>query len=293
MNARRLLIASGIGLGALTALAVAVPLQEPGVAPRIQQGEPHDHEHDHDAAGGQDEDVPDIRVPVPGMDQSQQEMIELFGRVERNLRKIDVLLSDAGAGDTKQLANVGEAGIGLLLNRSLEAGRETVNDIDRILELAAQMGQQQQGECPECASGSCSKGHKDGGSGQGGQQGKPSSPLDKGPQSAEREGTPEQPGGEQPEGKQPGEDGKPEPTDGDPKDGQASDDPDPENKTGGDPPSLALEGPARPSTSSERWGDLPVQTRDIFTTAGGPGMPAQYRDWIDSYYRRLSERAPR
>ena len=75
--------------------------------------------------------------------------------------------------------------------------------------------------------------------------------------------------------------------------GEESDDPNAENQEGGDPPALEVEGPARPIMSSERWGDLPTQTRDIFTTEGGPDMPAQYRDWIDSYYRRLNERTPR
>jgi ribosomal protein S19E (S16A) len=30
--------------------------------------------------------------------------------------------------------------------------------------------------------------------------------------------------------------------------------------------------------------------RDIFRTGGGRNMPPEYRDWIDSYYRRLNAR---
>jgi hypothetical protein len=50
-------------------------------------------------------------------------------------------------------------------------------------------------------------------------------------------------------------------------------------------------GPAVPvDPDAERWGDLPVRVRDIFRNQGGRDTPIQYRDWIDSYYRRLSER---
>lgn len=40
----------------------------------------------------------------------------------------------------------------------------------------------------------------------------------------------------------------------------------------------------------EVWGNLPIHLRDIFRAEGGVDVPAQYRDWIDSYYRRLNRR---
>ncbi len=40
----------------------------------------------------------------------------------------------------------------------------------------------------------------------------------------------------------------------------------------------------------EVWGELPIHLRDIFRAEGGVDVPAQYRDWIDSYYRRLNRR---
>jgi len=39
------------------------------------------------------------------------------------------------------------------------------------------------------------------------------------------------------------------------------------------------------------WGELPIHYRDVFRAEGGAGMPAEYRDWIDAYYRRLNRRA--
>ena len=78
-----------------------------------------------------------IQIPVP---EAQQEMARLFGEVARNLHAIDVLLYDAGAGDTSALAGVGEAGLDRLLRESVDTGRATLSAIDRILELAAQEG---------------------------------------------------------------------------------------------------------------------------------------------------------
>lgn len=38
----------------------------------------------------------------------------------------------------------------------------------------------------------------------------------------------------------------------------------------------------------DRWGDLPVQAREVFRNHGGSDFPPHYRDWIDQYYRRLN-----
>jgi hypothetical protein len=50
-------------------------------------------------------------------------------------------------------------------------------------------------------------------------------------------------------------------------------------------------GDARAATpATDKWGDLPVHVRDVFRAQGGGDMPAQYRDWIDAYYRRMAKR---
>ena len=38
----------------------------------------------------------------------------------------------------------------------------------------------------------------------------------------------------------------------------------------------------------DRWGDLPLHAREVFRVEGGGDLPAQYRAWIDSYYRKLN-----
>jgi len=35
---------------------------------------------------------------------------------------------------------------------------------------------------------------------------------------------------------------------------------------------------------------LPVYARDVFRAQGGEALPLRYRDFIDSYYRRLNEK---
>ena len=116
-----------------------------------------------------------------------------------------------------------------------------------------------------------------------------SEPRNGGQQSTARENTPEKPGGEpqgaQPE-PQPGEQ-RPQPSQGEPDDPRAADDPERTNAAGGDPRALATDAPSAIG-ATDRWGDLPVHVRDIFRYEGGLGMPPEYRDWIDSYYRRLN-----
>lgn len=220
-------------------------------------------------------------------DDAQKQMVELFGRVERRLNEIDRLLSDASAGDTSRLADVGPSGIDDLLDLSRRQGKRALEDIDEILKLAEQMEQQCQ------SPGSSSQCEKPGASGS---SGKPS-PIDQaGQQSTKRESTPEAPPqtaqsqGEQPKpGDKPdSEDSKPG-DDGTPKSPLSKDDPNPSNAPGQNPPGSESE-LARTINDLDRWGDLPVHARDVFRTEGGGDMPARYRDWIDSYYRRLNER---
>lgn len=224
-----------------------------------------------------------VPVPVPGpielpplpelsspsaQESAQQEMIELFQRVETRLAEIDDLLFDASAGVPLEAQS--DAGIGDLLQRSLESSEEVRRAMDRILELAEEQGGS------ESSSG-------------GGPPSSGDSPLDSQPQGQQgsKEQTPEGPSSEpgeheQPsEGEQPGGEGKPE----SPRDSLEA----PENNAAQDPQSGEL-GSASGPQGNERWGDLPTHVRDLFRTEGGGDMPTQYRDWIDAYYRRLNQR---
>ena len=58
------------------------------------------------------------------------------------------------------------------------------------------------------------------------------------------------------------------------------------NQLSSKPPSAGSAHAAR-RDSNDRWGDLPIQVREVFRTEGGMDMPPQYRDWIDGHYRRL------
>ncbi|MCP3918684.1 MAG: hypothetical protein GY711_24320 [bacterium] len=210
----------------------------------------------------------------------QEEMTKLFLEVEGRLDKIGDLLLDASAGDTSRLAEIGASGIdeilenlpnqpsgsggsgiASLLRSSSSEGEQVLEGIDRILEIAQQQG------------GSCSKPGNGQGDGQSmPQQGqsKPGSRKTDGQEKPEE--SPEQKQGEKPDGNK--KDDKPTPS-----------------RPANESPDQETQDPVQVVEGLERWGDLPVHLRDIFRAEGGRDMPAQYRDWIDSYYRRLNDRA--
>ena len=64
---------------------------------------------------------------------------------------------------------------------------------------------------------------------------------------------------------------------------------DPKNQPSGPPRPLETARIAPSGDAKDRWGDLPQQVRDVFRTEGTSDLPAQYRDWIDAYYRRLNK----
>jgi len=212
----------------------------------------------------EEEDPTRIRIPpqLGGQDDAQREMQELFARVERNLRAIDDFLFDAAAGDIP-LALPPESGLDDLLRSTQERSAQAVQDMDRILEIAAT-------QSPSGSGGSM---------GQQPPQQQGQSPLDEQRDSSpgDREQTPELPGGEQP----PSSDPQQEPEGGDPQD------PSPENHPN-QPPSPTRQGPGSAADGAERWGELPVRVRQVFRSQGGGDMPVRYRDWIDGYYRRLN-----
>jgi hypothetical protein len=231
-----------------------------------------------------------------GGDDMQRELKQLFGKVETKLRQIDRLLSDAGAGDTKALSKVGPSGIDELLKSSKKSGEEALKDIDRILEIAREMGQQ---------SSSSGSGTPQGQPQPGGGKPDGKSPLDKqdgnttqredtpsAPQPQGQDGQDKKPGGEKPDpnGKDPKNEPKPGGTT--PNDNKQSNDKDPKNQKGGTPQAGAKDPAARTSDDKDRWGDLPQHAQDVFRSEGGRDMPVQYRDWIDAYYKRLNKKQP-
>lgn len=117
---------TGVCAGLLTAFVLTVSAQAQTIGP-VDEGDAQEKPG---------------RRHIEGLDppSAQDEMTEIFLRVERRLREIDELLSDASAGDVSALEGVEEAGIGDLLRFSREGSQKVVEDIDRILEIASQNG---------------------------------------------------------------------------------------------------------------------------------------------------------
>lgn len=224
-------------------------------------------------AAQEQEQKPVLELPeLPGMNDDQQEMVRLFHEVERTLAAIDVELYDASAGRIP-VPEGSESGIDRLLRSHGTKSDEAVVGIERILELAQKMGGQ---SCSQCMKGTPAPG-KEG-----------QSPLDqerqRGPTQGEK--TPDAPKPE-PKGEQ-GENGEPKPKpEGQKPDERAPNPPSGENRTS--TPRVDESGnPIGVSDDAERWGALPERVRRVFQNQITDDLPLQYRDWIDSYYRRLN-----
>ena len=88
--------------------------------------------------------------------------------------------------------------------------------------------------------------------------------------------------GSEPQDSQPKPDGEPR---GNQEDPEQSD-----PKQAGKPPGYETQDPLQ-MTGGDEWGNLPIHVRELFRAEGGQRLPARYRDWIDSYYRRLNRRS--
>ncbi len=308
---------------------IAAPALFVSISLAPSRQEPKDHSHDLpppqiDVHPGGGEATPG------GKEDPHQEMKRLFGKIERELREIDRLLSEASAGprgakgvkssgdgktsgepessesatnptsgeavpDATKKATDAVAGMGELLKKSETSGKSVLAEIDRILELA-EHPHESQSSCSSagglCKSSSSSKqssqpGQQTGSQPQGEQPGQ--SPLDQQSQGqTQRESTPSAPqkqsGGEGEQKEEPKND------QGQPQGDQASKLPS-QNRLGAPPPKNATDPANRGANAVDKWGELPVHARDVFRAQGGGDMPAQYRDWIDAYYRRLAKRS--
>ena len=263
----------GIALALLGTPALLA--QEPTDAPPLT-GQQEDGEQE--IKKEQKRDVPrlqEIRPDFGGGNDVQDEIRDLFIRVERNLLRMEDYLLDASAGDTSALEKVGPSGMDELLEsaqpqsspeasgvagvlgRTRTHGQQVLEDIDRIIEIANEQG------------GSCSSSGGD----------KPS-PLE-----GNQPGSTDRAQGQKP----PSEDSSKTPT-GEPEGNQDSPDP-PSSSPTDRTPDQATAPPPPAVEDDERWGELPIYTRELFRAGGTRDLPPQYRDWIDAYYRRLNRRS--
>lgn len=246
----------------------------PGLARAQEAGKPQEPEPKEEPPKEEPEepDMPPIEIPGLGApDDAQQEMIRMFHEVERTLQSIDVELFDASAGRIP-VPEGKESGIERLLRSNGAKSDEAVAGIERILELAQEMG------------GSC----KSGMSGNGKPNPSGQSPLDKERQRGpgESEKTPEapKPGEPRKDGQQPSQ---PKPQ-GEKPDDRGQNPPTGENRPS--PPRVDESGqPVAAGNDAERWGTLPERVQRVFQNQITDDLPIQYRDWIDSYYRRLNK----
>jgi len=240
-----------------------------------------------------DEDETDLRSLNPfapnGGPGGPENIEQLFLRVEKRLQRVTDLLYEASSGDVSGAEEIGSAGIDDLIReaergaagassgmaRLLGATRgqseATLDDIQRILEMAEQQNS-------SSSSSSSSSGGSSGSQSSSGQSTPQQGQTPSGSQKQEGERAPqpgegqqdqqgEPQGNEQPRGNQESDAGQ---------DGRSA--PPAEGETGG--PSGA--------SGNEEWGDLPVHLRKVFQNGVSEDVPPRYRDWVDSYYKRLN-----
>jgi hypothetical protein len=219
---------------------------------------------------------------------ARSELEQLFAKVEKRLERMSQLLGEASAGDTAALKSLGGAGIdelireaeapppsgapagvGALIEATQGHGRELVQEIDRVLEIAREQAQQQQQP------------------GQSGGQGAPRQPGEQQPQQGQSPENSRQMQGEN--APKPGED---QPREGEQPSGNQENPTESPQRPGEKPPGADVGAPSNAEDGGQ-WGDLPVHVRRVFRNGVGDDVPPRYRDWIDAYHKRRSTRAPR
>jgi hypothetical protein len=246
--------------------------------------------------------LPESAAPSAGADRMQElqaEMVRLFGEIETHLGDVDGALFEASGADT-----FGDGGsISTWVEGAERDGRAAVEKIDELLDVVDRMQdemqqqqqqqQQQGGQNQQSSSGQQEQQQSQGQQGQQGQQ-QSSNPRGQ-PQNQQsgRENTPEGPseaGAEQQQRGQENQDGREGPSQEQGATPQNGD----ENPTDGDNAAAA----AAAARAAQRnggdsafgaWGELPPRAQEVFTNRASDDMPPKYRDWIDSYYKRVSQ----
>ena len=240
--------------------------------------------------------------PAPGA--NNEEMAELFMTVEKRLDRVTELLFEASSGNTGGASDIGSARIDELIRGAEAQATQASNDMARLLEATRRQSSAASEEigrilklAEQNESSSSSSGGKPSGKPQSGQPSPQQGQTSPGSRKEDKGETgPEQESKGKEEGEQEGQEGQ-EPQDGnEPKNGdQPKGDKETEGGKDGKsktPPEGEKGDPAN-AQGNEEWGDLPVHLRKVFENGVSDDVPARYRGWVDSYYKRLNRRSGR
>ena len=306
---RATVTACALMLAALAGAQEPVGPATPSTGPAEQEGPPQEtesQETESQETGSRETDPKESEPVSPSPEQDEtdlrglnpfappggaggpENMEQLFLKVEKRLQRVTDLLYEASSGDVSGAEDIGSAGIDELIReaeqgaagassgmaRILGATRSqseaTLDDIQTILEMAEQQSSN------SSSSSSSSSSQSQNPSGQNSPQ-----------QGQTPSGSRKQESGERP----------PEPGEGDEQQGKPNDGQQPrgsqESDAGQDgqadaPPPGETGGPSGAS-GAEEWGDLPVHLRKVFQNGVSEDVPPRYRDWVDSYYKRLNK----
>lgn len=273
-----------------TTKPVETPKEEPAKEGQDEAGKP-----------GDDSELDELNPFRPGGAggaDPQAEMRELFLKVDKRLNRVTELLFEASAGDMSSAGEIGSAGIDELIREAESQAGGARSDIAKLLEASRSQSEAASGEIGRILEIAQQQSSSGGSSGQ--QQGQPqpgegqpqqgqtpsgSRREDKGERGPQGENQQEEPGGQDPGSQQ-----QDQPGDGQPEGSQDSGQQD--QRPGDDPPESETGDPAD-ARGNENWGELPVHLRRVFENSVSDDVPARYRDWVDSYYKRLARRSGR
>lgn len=269
---------------------VETPKEEPAKTGQDETGKPGDD--------SELDELNPFRGGGAGGADPQAEMRELFLKVDKRLNRVTELLFEASAGDMSSAGEIGSAGIDELIREAESQAGGARSDIAKLLEASRSQSEAASGEIGRILEIAQQQSSSGGSSGQ--QQGQPqpgegqpqqgqtpsgSRREDKGERGPQGENQQEEPGGQDP-----GSQEQDQPGDGQPEGSQDSDQQD--QRPGDDPPGSETGDPAD-ARGNENWGELPVHLRRVFENSVSDDVPARYRDWVDSYYKRLARRSGR
>lgn len=285
---KRVMDLSMRGLAALILASAAAP----AFAQQPPKPEPEAPEQEEEKIDELDPFGRGQRQPSPG----QEEMEELFLKVDKRLQRITELLFEASSGDGSGAGEIGSAGIDELIRQAEAAASGAQSDIEKLLEASQRQSEAAAVEIDRILE--IAAQNPQGGGGGGGQSPPPPSSGEGQPQQgqtpsgSQREEKGQRPGeqpgeqqGQEQQGEQPGEQNQPQSENGERPTGNKESEAGQDGK-GQDPGQSELGSEASPR-GNEDWGDLPIHLRKVFQNGVSDDVPPRYRDWVDSYYERL------
>ncbi|MEL6429306.1 MAG: hypothetical protein AAFP22_02185 [Planctomycetota bacterium] len=272
--------------------------------------------HGQEAPPAQDDSAPkqdEAEEPAPEQDEEEElpglnpfggsgsgapagedEMRELFLKVDKRLTRVTELLYEASSGDGSRAEEIGSAGIDELIRGAESASSSAQGGIAKLLEASERQSRAASEEIQLILDIAAQNPSSSGGGGGGNDpqsgEGQPQPQQGQTPSGSRREDKGQDPSQQQGENQQQQQDPSQQQGGNQPDNTQPNSDEQPTNPSD---PRSSEQGPEAAARGTEDWGDLPIHLRKVFQNSVSDDVPPRYRDWVDAYYERLRRSSPR